>query len=64
MKLNLTKNELQILYTLLNDHLNTIGDIGAHFLSTSPVDGKKGDYVWEMEKLEQKLLAAFGLKPM
>ena len=60
MKLNLTKNELHILYHLIND-LNTIGEIGT-YLNPRP-ESKKGDYLWNMEKLEWKLAdAAFDLK--
>jgi len=65
--MKLTKKEINILYTLLNYHLNTIGEISSDLNRrvdvTYPEFESKG-YVSEMEKLEDKLAAAaFGLKP-
>ncbi len=62
MKSDFTTKEFRILYTLLNDHLNTIGGI-ATYLNPRVIAEKKG-YLWEMEKLELKLATkTFGLKP-
>jgi hypothetical protein len=59
--MNPTKKELQILYTLINYHLNTIGSLET-YINPRP-ERTKGDYMWEMEKLEKKIeAAAFGLK--
>jgi hypothetical protein len=63
MKVDFTKTDLQILYPLLNGHLNMIGEIDVTLLKPGRVSTSE-DYLYRMEMLEHKIAAAaFGLKP-
>jgi hypothetical protein len=55
MKERLTKKDYQILYQLLNDHLNTIGEIMVTRLRLEPSDDPEDSYLYQMERIEQKL---------
>ena len=49
---NITFKEWMIIYHLINAHLNSIGENSTYLKSWQ---GKKGDYLWQMEQLENKV---------
>lgn len=51
MTTKLTRKDYEILHTLIQSHLNQVGELMADI----GAEGQKDDYLWRMEKIEHKL---------